>query len=116
MFVLPISKTPEWWQLSSLERHTSFYPHVDSGSGCPVHGHARTAQDGISTIFRRLYHNPDGYERPGEFDFITYFECEDDHIQTFCKVHEGLRDTARNPEWRYVKEGPLWRGHRVLRW
>lgn len=116
MFVLPISKTPEWWQLSSLERHTFFYPHVDSGSGCPVHGHARTAQDGIQTIFRRLYHNPDGYERQGEFDFITYFECEDEHIETFCRIHESLRDTARNPEWRYVKEGPLWRGQRVLRW
>lgn len=31
MFVLPLSKTPEWWRLSSLERHAYFYPHVDSG-------------------------------------------------------------------------------------
>ena len=116
VFVLPISKSAEWWQLSSLERHTFFYPHVDSNSGCPVHGHARTAQDGIATVYRRLYHNPDGYERPGEFDFVTYFECEDEHVPTFCRIHESLRDTARNPEWRYVKEGPLWRGHRVLRW
>ena len=116
MFVLPMSKTAEWWQMTALERHAFFYPHVDSASGCPVHGHARTAEEGISSIFRRLYHNPDGYERAGEFDFVTYFECEDEHIQTFCKIHESLRDTARNPEWRYVKEGPLWRGHRVLRW
>ncbi len=116
VFVLPINKTAEWWQMSPLERHAFFYPHVDAGSGCPVHGHARTAQDGISTLYRRLYHNPDGYERPDEFDFITYFECEDPHIETFCRIHESLRDTARNPEWRYVKEGPLWRGHRVLRW
>jgi hypothetical protein len=116
VFVLPMSKTAEWWQLPSLERHAFFYPHVDSGSGCPVHGHARTAEEGIPTIYRRLYHNPDGYERPGEYDFVTYFECEDEHIGTFCRVHESLRDTARNPEWRYVKGGPLWRGYRVLRW
>lgn len=116
IFVLPMSKTAEWWAMSSLDRHAFFYPHVDSGSGCPVHGHAQTAEEGISAIYRRLYHNPDGYERQGEFDFITCFECEDDHVATFCRVHESLRDTARNPEWRYVKEGPLWRGFRVLRW
>ena len=114
--VLPISKSSEWWKKSSLERHTYFYPHTDAGTGCPVHGHAQTAQEGIATIFRRLYHNPDGYERTGEFDFITYFECEDEHITTFDRVHQGLRDITRNPEWLYVEEGPLWRARRVLKW
>jgi hypothetical protein len=114
--ILPISKTTQWWEKPPLERHAYFYPHVDSGSGCPVHGHVRAAQDGIPTVFRRLYHNPDGYERRGEFDFVTYFECEDEHLATFERVHSALRDTARNPEWRYVREGPLWRGRRVLRW
>jgi hypothetical protein len=114
--ILPISKTREWWDKPTLERHAYFYPHIDASSGCPVHGHAQAAQDGIPTIHRRLYHNPDGYGRPGEFDFITYFECEDEHLETFERIHAALRDTARNPEWRYVKEGPLWRGRRVLRW
>jgi hypothetical protein len=114
--VLPITKTAEWWAKASLERHAYFYPHVDAATGCPVHGHARSAQEGIPTLFRRLYHNPDGYGRSGEFDFITYFECEDDHVETFERVHQALRDTARNPEWRYVREGPLWRGRRVLKW
>lgn len=114
--ILPLSKNAEWWSKPSLERHAYFYPHVDSGTGIPVHGHARSAQDGIATVFRRLYHNPDGYERPGEYDFITYFECEDTHLETFEKIHRALRDTARNPEWRYVREGPLWRGRRVLKW
>jgi hypothetical protein len=115
-FILPISKTTQWWEKPSLERHAYFYPHVDADSGCPVHGHARAAQDGIPTLYRRLYHNPDGYQRRGEFDFVTYFECEDEHIETFERVHSALRDTARNPEWQYVREGPLWRGRRVLRW
>jgi hypothetical protein len=114
--ILPISKTPQWWEKPALERHAYFYPHVDANSGCPVHGHARAAQDGISTLYRRLYHNPEGYQRRGEFDFVTYFECEDQHIDTFERVHSALRDTARNPEWQYVREGPLWRGRRVLRW
>jgi hypothetical protein len=114
--ILPISKTTQWWEKPSLERHAYFYPHVDGGSGCPVHGHVQAAQDGILTLYRRLYHNPDGYQRRGEFDFITYFECEDQHVETFERVHRALKDTARNPEWRYVREGPLWRGRRVLRW
>jgi hypothetical protein len=114
--VLPITKTSEWWAKSSLERHAYFYPHIDAATGCPARGHAESAQDGISTLFRRLYHNPDGYSRRGEFDFITYFECDDANIETFERVHQSLRDTARNPEWRYVREGPLWRGRRVLKW
>ena len=115
-FVLPISKTPEWWGLTALERQSYFYPHVDQASGCPVHGHARAAERGIATLHRRLYHNPNGYQRDGEFDFLTYFECEEPHACTFEDVLRGLRDTTRNPEWRFVQEGPLWRGHRVLRW
>lgn len=114
--ILPLSKTHEWWEKSSLERHAYFYPHVDDNSGCAVHGHALAAQEGIPTIYRRLFHNPDGYERPREFDFVTYFEYEDEHAETFDRIHQALRDTARNPEWRYVREGPLWRGSRVLKW
>ena len=85
--VLPISKSAGWWKKPALDRHTYFYPHVDAGTGCPVHGHAQTAQEGIPTIYRRLFHNPDGYERVGEFDFITYFECEDENLATFDKIH-----------------------------
>ena len=115
-FVLPVSKNAEWWHKPALERHAYFYPHVDSSTACHVNGHARTAEAGIATIFRRLFHNPDGYSRPGEWDFIAYFECDDPHVDTFERVHHALRDPTKNPEWRYVQEGPLWRGKRVLRW
>jgi hypothetical protein len=115
-FLLPMSKTAEWWALTPLERQAYFYPHVDKASGCPVHGHARTAEPGIARLHRRLYHNPNGYQRDDEFDFLTYFECEEQHGCTFEDVLRGLRDTTRNPECRFVEEGPLWRGRRVLRW
>ena len=29
------------------------------------------------------------------------------------RLLDGLRDTAKNREWRYVKEGPIFRGIRV---
>lgn len=116
VFVLPMNKTHAWWEMGSLERHAYFYPHVDARTGRPVDGHARTADAGVNALYRRLFHNPDGYERPGEYDFITYFECGDEHIGTFDRVHQALRDTSRNPEWAFVEEGPLWRGTRLLRW
>ena len=114
--IVPIRKTPEWWQKSALERHAFFYPHVDHASACPVKGHAMTAERGIASLFRRVYHNPDGYERPDEFDFLTYFECDDDGLPVFDSILQSLRDTHQNPEWRYVEEGSIWRGKRVLRW
>lgn len=114
--VMPIRKTSEWWQKSTLERHAYFYPHIDRASACPVKGHAVAAERGIQSLFRRVFHNPDGYERPGEFDFVTYFEYDDEALPVFDQVLHALRDFHQNPEWRYVQEGPIWRGKRVLRW
>ena len=114
--IVPIRKTQEWWQKSALERHSYFYPHVDHASASPVKGHAVAAEKGIGSLFRRVYHNPDGYERPDEFDFLTYFECDDEALPVFDQVMASLRDPDQNPEWRYVEEGPIWRGRRVLRW
>lgn len=116
VIIIPLRKTAEWWRQSVLERHACFYPHVDGATARPVKGHALTAEKGISSLFRRIYHNPDGYERPAEFDFVTYFECDDEALPVFEQVMTSLRDVDQNPEWRYVDEGPIWRGRRVLRW
>ena len=114
--IIPVRKSADWWQKSTLERHSYFYPHVDHASASPVKGHAQAAEKGIPSLFRRVYHNPDGYERPSEFDFLTYFECDDEALPVFEQVMTSLRDFHQNPEWRYVEEGPIWRGRRVLRW
>ena len=114
--ILPLSKTDAWWSQGTLDRHAFFYPHIDQTTGCPVQGHARAAEEGIATLYRRLFHNPDGYQRAGEYDFLTYFECAAEEMPIFDRVHQSLRDTSRNPEWKYVREGPIWKGRRVLRW
>lgn len=114
--IVPIRKTAEWWAMSPLERHAYFYPHVDVASACPVKGHAVAAEKGIPALFRRVYHNADGYGRPNEFDFVTYFECDDEALPVFDGVLQSLRAVDQNPEWRYVQEGPIWRGKRVMRW
>ena len=114
--IIPLNKTTEWWKLSSLERHAYFYPHTDLATGARTKGHAVAAEAGIPTIYHRLYHNPDGYQQEKQFDFITYFECADEHLTTFDQICHALRDEHQNPEWRFVTEGPEWRGRRVRRW
>lgn len=113
--IIPMSKSSEWWAKAALDRQTYFYPHADS-AGTRVKGHARAAEPGISTIFRKLYYNPDGHGRAGEWDFVTYFECADEHMPTFDRICASLRDLRQNPEWQYVTEGPEWRGRRVQKW
>ena len=115
VIIIPIRKSKEWWEKAALDRQTYFYPHADR-SGAHVKGHARAAEPGIGTIFRKLYYNPDGHGREDEWDFVTYFECADEHLATFDAICQSLRDVRQNPEWRYVTEGPEWRGRRVLRW
>jgi hypothetical protein len=44
------------------------------------------------------------------YDFLTYFECADADVPTFHAVCAALRDVTRNPEWRFVREGPTWHG------
>ena len=114
--IVPVRKTADWWSQEPLDRHAFFYPHLNPETGCPARGHARSGAEGIPHLFRRVYHNPDGYDRAGEFDFVAYFECEDPGVPVFDRVLDSMRDPDHNPEWRYVEEGPVWKGKRVLKW
>lgn len=116
VFIVPLRKTKAWWDKCALDRHAYFYPHADESNGTHVKGHARAAEPGITTIYRRVFYNPDGPQRAGEFDFVNYFECADEHIATFDRICAALRDERQNPEWRYVVEGPEWRGRRAMKW
>lgn len=114
--VLPMRKTAEWWAMPPMVRHQYFYPHHDRHSGQCVAGHAELGRDAAPKIFRRVFYNPDGEGRNGEWDFIAYFECADEHLALFDDTLAAMRDTSRNPEWAFVEEGPIWRGRRTLRW
>lgn len=104
--------------MSALERHAYFYAHADGPTGGRAKGHAQAAEAGIPTIHRKVYHNPDGYGRDGEFDFdfISDFECADEHLATFDEICRAPRDDRQNPEWQDVIEGPEWRGRRDQKW
>jgi hypothetical protein len=114
-FIVPLSKTPEWFKKDWMERSTYMLPRYDDGR-MVNQGHALAAEAGIACLLRRTYKHPVEPAPPGSYDFITYFECADADVPTFHQVCAALRDVTRNPEWKFVREGPTWHGRRVATW
>ena len=115
-FLIPLSKTQAWWEKDWMERHTYFLPRYDEAGRRLTDGHAQVAAAGIACIMRRFYTTAAQPAHRGEYDFVTYFECADEDVARFCDVCAALRDVTRNPEWRFVREGPTWCGRRVATW
>jgi hypothetical protein len=115
-FLLPMSKTAAWWQKDWMERHTYLLPRHDDAGRRVSRGHALASAAGVSSLMRRTYKSPVEPAPAGAYDFLTYFECADDGVATFHAVCAALRDVADNPEWAFVREGPLWHGRRVATW
>lgn len=115
-FLIPMSKTPAWWAKDWMERHTYFLPRYNDSGRRLSEGHALAAAAGIPSIMRRFYNNAADLTAPVAYDFITYFECADENVPRFHEVCAALRDTALNPEWEFVREGPTWQGRRVATW
>jgi hypothetical protein len=115
-FLVPMRKTAEWWAKPWMERHTFFLPRYDD-SGKMVHeGHALAASAGIACLMRRTYRNEVEPAPARAYDFLNYFEAADADVPRFHAVCAALRDPAKNPEWRFVREGPTWHGCRVATW
>lgn len=115
-FLIPMKKTAAWWTKNWMERHTYFLPRYDEAGRMVSEGHALAAAAGIPCLMRRTYRSMTEPAPEGTYDFINYFECADADLPTFHQVCAALRDVAKNPEWRFVREGPTWRGRRVATW
>jgi hypothetical protein len=115
-FLCPMSKTEEWWRKDWMERHTYFLPRYDDHGRMVSEGHALATEAGIPVLLRRTYKSVNEPAASGDYDFVSYFECADAAIPTFHAVCAALRDVKRNPEWRFVREGPTWQGRRVSSW
>jgi hypothetical protein len=115
-FLLPMSKTADWWRKDWMERHTYFLPRYDDRGRMVAEGHALAAAEGIPWIHRRTYRALEQPAPEGSYDFVTYFECADADIPVFERICASLRDVTRNPEWKFVTEGPTWHGRRVPTW
>ena len=99
-----------------MEHHTYFLPRYDESSRMVNEDHTLAAEAGIGCLMRRTYKNAVEPAPAGEYDFISHFECADEHVPVFHEVRDALRDIRRNPEWQFVREGPTWHGRRVATW
>jgi len=115
-FFIPLSKTADWWAKSWMERHTYFLPRYDDEGRMVSEGHALAAAAGIPCLYRRTYRCELTPAPEGSYDFLNYFECSDDAVPVFHAVCAALRDISKNPEWKFVREGPTWCGRRVATW
>lgn len=115
-FLVPMSKTAAWWAKDWMERHTYFLPRYDDAGRMVNEGHALASAAGVPCLMRRTYKHLSEPAPADAYDFVTYFECSDADVPTFHAVCEALRDTKRNPEWAFVREGPTWHGRRVATW
>ena len=115
-FLVPMSKTAGWWAKDWMERHTYFLSRYDDAGRMTSKGHALAAEAGIPCLLRRTYKHETEPAPEGSYDFVSYFECADADVPIFHDVCASLRDVAQNPEWKFVREGPTWHGHRVATW
>jgi len=115
-FLVPLNKTEAWWRKDWWERHTYFLPRYDDDGRMREQGHPLAAEAGIGSLMRRTYKAESEPAPAGSYDFLNYFECADADVATFHAVCAALRDTERNPEWAFVREGPTWHGRRVATW
>ena len=111
--VTPQNKTADWWAMDWMHRESFFLPRYDTQERLVAKGHALAAAAGVPYIVRRNVHAPERYGCEGLYDFVPYFEFAEEHAPIFRAVMAALRDTAQNPEWTYVREGPEWWGRRV---
>src|SRR5215471_17048480 len=115
-FLLPMNKTAAWWKKDWMERHTYFLPRYDDEGRMTSEGHALASAAGIPHMLRRTYKSPSSPAAEGAYDFVTYFECADAAVPMFHQVCASLRDVAKNPKCKFVREGPTWHGRRVATW
>jgi chlorite dismutase len=98
--LIPIRKTAEWWALAREQRQA----YVMEGA---PNGHVAIGKRYAARIYRRLYQAR--YLPGSEWDFLTYFEFPTTDEQAFVDLLGELRDTEKNPEWRFVdREVEIW--------
>lgn len=85
--LIPISKSPEWWDLPQDARRELFEEQSH---------HIATGLKYLPTVARRLYHGRDLGE---PFDFLTWFEFPSASAADFEELVAVLRETR---EWTYV--------------
>lgn len=85
--LIPIKKSPQWWELTQDERREIFERKSK---------HITRSMKYLPAIARKLYHSRDLGE---PFDFLTWFEFAPWHEPDFNRLLAELRSSE---EWNYV--------------
>lgn len=98
--LIPLRKSQAWWDMEEASRRAYFH-------SSPTHpNHTETGAPYIRQIHRRLFHSR---AATAAYDFLTYFEFHPKDETAFRQLLSGLRDTGRNPEWKYIdREWEIW--------
>jgi len=88
--LIPIRKSPAWWELSQDERRRVFEEQSR---------HVGIGLEYLPAIARRLHHCRDLSESE-PFDFLTWFDYAPEHEAAFDEMLARLRASE---EWRYVE-------------
>jgi hypothetical protein len=86
--LIPIKKSPEWWDLAQDERREIFEEQSR---------HTAIGLEYLPGVARQLYHCRDLGE---PFDFLTWFEYAPEHADAFEHLVDRLRSTK---EWAFVE-------------
>ena len=86
--LIPIKKSPAWWELAQDERRAIFEERSH---------HITLGLKYVARIARRLYHS---YDLGEPFDFLTWFEYAPEDAGAFEDLVGSLRGTE---EWTYVE-------------
>ncbi len=86
--LIPIKKSPAWWNLAQNERRAIFEERSH---------HISLSMKYLPAIARRLHHSRDLGE---PFDFLTWFEFSPKDASLFDELVRMLRSTE---EWKYVE-------------
>jgi hypothetical protein len=86
--LIPIRKSPAWWDLAQDERRQIYEEQSN---------HTSIGLEYLPRIARRLHHSRDLKE---PFDFLTWFEFAPEHEPAFDHLLARLRASA---EWQFVE-------------
>ncbi|MDX2290521.1 MAG: chlorite dismutase family protein [Hyphomicrobiaceae bacterium] len=86
--LIPIKKSPAWWDLAQDERRAIFEEQSQ---------HTKLGLNYLPAVARQLYHCRD-LAQP--FDFLTWFEYAPENADAFEDLVARLRATT---EWQYVE-------------
>ena len=86
--LIPVRKSPEWWDLAQDERRAIFEERSH---------HIAVGLEYLPAVARRLHHSRD---LEGPFDFLTWFEYAPRDAEAFEELVGRLRETE---EWAYVE-------------